>query len=377
MREHEPDRHVVRVPGGESPDSVPDPVGYFRFGKKGEWQSRPLSQPPGWAEKAEDEKKYVMAEEERLMYVASTRARDLLVVSTYEGDLGTRKAWGILDDRLAGLPELQAPPQGTGFMRDRDKLVLKPGEVRKGALEIMRKRGEASRASYLLESVTSLAARDREAAEWPADGFGMSWGSAVHALLSGLGKAWPASPRPGQPETSERTLEIMARNALAAVGRDPGESDRLVSLIREILASEFWARAMAAQRKFFEIPFAVKVEAGDPDHADLTSRAGMVSMAGKKPVATAEKAPLFLSGAIDLAFLESDGWVIADYKTDRIDEDGLARGAQDSKSVLNELVGYYRPQVELYGRFWEKMTGERVKESGLYFTSIRKWVTTG
>lgn len=376
-REHEPDRHVVRVTGGASPASVPGPVGHFRFGKKGEWQSRPLSQPPGWAEKAEDEKKYTAAEEERLMYVASTRARDLLIVSTYEGDIGTRKAWGILDDRLTEVPELQAPPPGTGFVRDREKLVLKPGEVRKGALEIMRKRGEASRASYLLESVTSLARRDREAAEWPADGFGMSWGSAVHALLSGLGKAWPGSPRPGQLETSVRTFEIMARNALAAVGRDPGESDRLVSLIREIVASEFWARAMAAPRKFFEIPFAIKVEAGDPDHADLMSRAGMVSMAGKKPVAPAEKAPLFLSGAIDLAFLEGDGWVIADYKTDRIDEAAPAGATGKSDNSLLDLLAYYRPQVELYGRFWEKITGERVKESGLYFTSVRKWVTIG
>jgi ATP-dependent helicase/nuclease subunit A len=373
-REHEPDRHVVRVTDGESGASGLGPVGHFRFGKKGEWQSKPLSQPPGWAEKAEDEKKYAAAEEERLMYVASTRARDLLVVSTYEGDLGTRKAWSLLDDRLAGLPELQAPPPGTGFVRDREKLVLKPGEVRKGTLEIMKRRGEASRASYLLESVTSLAQRDREAVEWPADGFGMSWGSAVHALLSGLGKAWPGPPRSGQRVTSVGTLEIMARNALAAVGRDPDESGRLVSLIKEIVASEFWVRAMAAARRFFEVPFAIKVEAGERDHADLMSRAGMVSMAGKKPVATAEKAPVFLSGAIDLAFLEGDGWVIADYKTDRIDGNGPERGGQESNRVLSELVAYYRPQVELYGRFWERITGQRVKESGLYFTSIRKWV---
>jgi ATP-dependent helicase/nuclease subunit A len=376
-REHEPDKHVVRVAGGPGPVSAPGPVGYFRFGKRGEWQSRPLSQPPGWAEKAEEEKRYAAAEEERLMYVAATRARDLLVVSTYEGDLGARKAWGILDGRLSGVSELQGPPPQDGFVRERDKLVLKPGDVRKGALEVMKKRGEASRAGYLLESVTSLAKRDREAAEWPADGFGMSWGSAVHALLSGLGKAWLKPPRPGAEEMSAATLEAMARNSLVAVGRDPGESGRLVSLIREIVASEFWSRAMAAEKTLFEVPFSIRVEAAQTDYEGLTKRAGFISVAGKKPVATVPNAPFFLTGAIDLAFFEGDGWVIADYKTDRIDEAVLARGAEESKKAFEDLVDYYRPQVELYARFWEKITGQRVKESGLYFTAFPKWVKVG
>jgi ATP-dependent helicase/nuclease subunit A len=36
-------------------------------------------------------------------------------------------------------------------------------------------------------------------------------------------------------------------------------------------------------------------------------------------------------------------------------------------------VEHYRPQVELYCRFWERLTAEKVKEAGLYFTSIDVW----
>ena len=71
-----------------------------------------------------------------------------------------------------------------------------------------------------------------------------------------------------------------------------------------------------------------------------------------------------VSGVIDLVFLEAGGWVIVDYKTDTVeDEEGLAK-----------LVEYYRPQVEMYRRFWEETAKEKVCEAGLYFTHVDRWV---
>jgi ATP-dependent helicase/nuclease subunit A len=67
---------------------------------------------------------------------------------------------------------------------------------------------------------------------------------------------------------------------------------------------------------------------------------------------------------IDLVFEEAGGWVIADYKTDAI----------TSPEKLQELTVYYAPQVKLYTRFWESLTGEKVKEAGMYFTSVGEWV---
>ena len=69
-----------------------------------------------------------------------------------------------------------------------------------------------------------------------------------------------------------------------------------------------------------------------------------------------------VSGIIDLVFKEPEGWVIADYKTDKVDDN------------LDDLVSYYRPQIELYSKFWGKMTGEKLKESGLYFVDTGEWV---
>ena len=70
-----------------------------------------------------------------------------------------------------------------------------------------------------------------------------------------------------------------------------------------------------------------------------------------------------MSGALDLAFKEEDGWVIADYKTDKVDGN------------LEALVAYYKPQVDMYRKFWQEMSGEKVKEAGLYFIDVGQWIT--
>jgi ATP-dependent helicase/nuclease subunit A len=389
LKEHEPDKHIVRLEGksrGLQPSARPDrpgPRGHFLFSKTAGWKRTRISEPAGWEETAEEEKKYAAAEEDRLMYVAATRAGDILVVSTYEGDLGAKKAWRLLDGRLAEVPELAWPPPGEEEAEEKQrlrprKLALKPGEAAKGREEILLRRGTASRAGYLHESVTSLARQETESPEWPAGGFGLRWGTAVHIMLSVLGKGWKKGlAGKGGSGISDETLLLIARNATETSRLAAGEEENLTALVREIVASEFWTRAMAAERAFFEIPFSVKVEPGDPDYRDLAGRAGLVSVAGKRPVAPVPKAPLFLTGAIDLAFFEDDGWVIADYKTDTLGEAAREAGVEEAKKALDALVDHYRPQVSLYGRFWEKITGDRVKESGLYFTSIGTWARLG
>lgn len=41
---------------------------------------------------------------------------------------------------------------------------------------------------------------------------------------------------------------------------------------------------------------------------------------------------------------------------------------------LNDLVHFYKPQVDMYARYWAEMTNEPIKEAGLYFVDIQKWV---
>jgi ATP-dependent helicase/nuclease subunit A len=82
---------------------------------KVEWQSeegfgkRLIGLPADWNTHEAIEQQYRDAEVTRLLYVASTRARDLLVVGRW-GKLAGNKAWGDFATYLAGCPELVIPP---------------------------------------------------------------------------------------------------------------------------------------------------------------------------------------------------------------------------------------------------------------------------
>jgi ATP-dependent helicase/nuclease subunit A len=368
----EPDRHVRRT-GGR-------PRGHFRFTKPFGFRTRTVSQSLGWDGSAAEEKKYEEAEENRLMYVAATRARDLLVISAYEGDLGERKAWGPLERGLEGLPELPelspgrkaearpSPPPG------QKPAFVKPDEAMKARVALQRRQAEASMAGALHETVTSVARRDEEPPDWAKGGLGR-WGSEVHVMLKALGERWPRDEAavPGGIDGDDSLIR-MARDVLVAAERNPGNARDLAGHVAAIVRSPFWRRAMKAGKRLFEVPFMVRVEPGRPGYEEIASILGSVPSAGEKVLVPVPGAPVFLSGAIDLAFLEAGGWVIADYKTDRLPEALAAAPEAERDRALGRLVDFYAPQVRLYTRYWVELTGERVKESGLYFTGLERWV---
>jgi ATP-dependent helicase/nuclease subunit A len=366
----EPDRHVLRT--GRTP------LGFFRFTRPVGRQTRTVSQPANWEASAAEELKYEAAEENRLMYVAATRARDLLVVSGYAGDLKDKKAWGLLEAGLTAVQELPECPAGPGALRGpespRRRTAVKPEEATKGREELRRRMGRASVASTLQETVTALAKRAGETPEWAKGGLGL-WGSEVHVLLKILAASEPGpGDRPGSLTAGGEGLERMARDVLAAAGRNPLDAGALAAHVAGIVRSSFWARATRAPQRLFEVPFSVRVGPGEAEYARLRAAIGPIPTAAGRPVTAAEAAPIFLSGAIDLVFKEDEGWVIADYKTDRLPAALDEAGPKDRAKALEVLTDYYRPQVELYTRFWARMTGDPVKESGLYFTALDRWI---
>ena len=68
---------------------------------------------------------------------------------------------------------------------------------------------------------------------------------------------------------------------------------------------------------------------------------------------------MILQGMIDCAFREDDGWILLDYKTDRIRDE----------EAFREI---YRPQLEWYAKALRELTGKPVKESWLYALSVDK-----
>ncbi|MBR3905650.1 MAG: UvrD-helicase domain-containing protein [Clostridia bacterium] len=59
-----------------------------------------------------------------------------------------------------------------------------------------------------------------------------------------------------------------------------------------------------------------------------------------------------IQGVIDLCFLEADGWVLLDYKTDKAEDE--------------EILHRYRLQMQWYKKALEKITGKQVKETYLF-----------
>jgi ATP-dependent helicase/nuclease subunit A len=320
VKEHEADRHITRT--GDAPE------GFFVLRKKkGPYRFEMLAQPLGWEAAGEEEGLYAQAEEMRLMYVAATRAKNLMIVSTYGGELSAKEAWRTLDERLGGVPELERAPEAAAARKI--KVDVTEEERERGAEEISKRKAAARAEGYGRIAVTSLAKNDENRPERDLRGQGMGWGRAVHRVLEALGKGTLVRGESG--ETRKR-FDLAVENVLAAEDIGLEEKPLFVALVDSIVGSEFWARVLRAEKKLFEVPFAIRMDG---------------------PGAPA--VPTVLSGAIDLVFLEKGGWVIVDYKTDIVTE------------RLEEFVEYYRPQVKVYCRFWEEATGGPVKEAVLYF----------
>jgi ATP-dependent helicase/nuclease subunit A len=321
-RKHEPEKHIIRT------GNIPE--GYFVLSKKvSKYHKKILSKPAGWDEVVEEEKKYEAAEKNRLNYVAATRAKNCLIISTYTGDLGDKKAWGVLDSFLGKVKNLEEvfPISKNEVSSKVKKLILKKDEWKDAKKEIKQRLNSLHKHSYTIDSVTNVAKAGRKRPGWQeSGGGGYKWGNIVHHMLEALGKG----------ETDN--LAIRVENALTAAEIDIGEKGKLLALIDSIMRSDFWIRVNKSVRKYFEVPFSVKVDNGKNNN------------------------PYILTGAIDLVFYEKDGWIIADFKTDVI------------KGDLEDFILYYSSQIKEYVKYWEKITGQKVKEAGLYFTSINKWV---
>ena len=68
---------------------------------------------------------------------------------------------------------------------------------------------------------------------------------------------------------------------------------------------------------------------------------------------------MLVQGVVDCAFLEGGSWVIVDYKTDRVEDEG-------------KFTEVYRPQLEWYAKALRELTGKEVKELWLWSISRQK-----
>ncbi len=299
-----------------------------------------LGVPQGWNGPEGHEAKeleYVLAEEERLRYVAATRARDLLVVGRYAGKAHSQQTppWSSFDAFLGGVGELEVPPV-IPVPAERD-VELGPDAQAAAAKALAGRLAAAVRPSYAVEAVTAIA--HREAGGRPAGGAaqfseeadrGAAWGTLIHGMLE-------AAMRSGDGLDEAGLLRLAAFLAADGPGLRAHVADA-VRTVRRVMESEVWQRARAAPERHVEVPFAVQVPTAE--------------LRGAAPHAPAVTV---LQGVVDLAYRVDGGWELVEYKTDVVDGD------------LAPWVDHYAPQVRLYARHWAAIAREPVLRSGLFF----------
>lgn len=300
-RYFEPQYHISRIMDKKA-------KGYFSIVRPtSNYSSEILGIPPDWSSKLEEEKKYGEAERRRLEYVAVTRAKNILAVSTYrEGEKA--KAWEILYDSLKSAREMEVP-QNMGFI-EIEAFGISKSAWDKEKDKIKDNLNHISSASYSINKVTSEA-KENFIFTGSSGGKGAKWGSICHKAIELASKGY-----------HEKLLELIKKWTVEEE-IDARAADELTALVNRFMKSSLWERIMTAGQKFFETAFAYGIN-GDISY-----------------------------GVIDVIFKENNKWIIVDYKTDDFEDD------QGRKTV-------YLKQLGLYKRYWESITGEEVSEIILY-----------
>jgi ATP-dependent helicase/nuclease subunit A len=333
-----PGIHIERPADGNA-------VGYVRVEERGDnYTSRVLAQPLDWPARAELESQFDRAEDVRLLYVAATRAEEELVVSRCirtEDKSPWRALYGELS---ASWPKLEldyrAAPQRAVLQKTAKELLQRSAIV----ADLRRQAGEPT---YLATSVKELARSGLDTLDplpplpRTDDGQprGTEWGTIVHAALE-------AAARGAQGDRLAAACRGLLLEFERPMGADggPAEINELVALVEGMTRSDIWKRAMRSGTALIEVPFAA---------CDFEDRM-----------------PAVADGVIDLAFREKAGWIIVDYKTDAVAD----------PAVWQQRTDTYRRQLNLYGDYWEKLTGDTVVEKVLVLTSVGhelKWEKTG
>jgi ATP-dependent helicase/nuclease subunit A len=302
------------------------PHGWLKVWRKSEANRRGgklLGEAADWPEHEAAELPYLQAEEDRLLYVAATRARQLLVVSRYTGN-HRLKAWGVLNNFLADAKELLLPTTVAPFHVE--PLDCSPA-VQAGA--IASRTASQDRVIQPAWSVTSVTAKaphivrmTRTAnasvddptkvvgTDTPAHraDAGMAWGTLIHGLLEHAMRHTSA------------TRDDLRRLAMWLTVEEPqlrAVVDEALDTVERVARADFWQRAQKHEHAV-ETPFFVL-----------------------------EPANRLTNGVVDLLFESDEGWQVVDYKTDAALDERSYEGQLESYRAALRTIGCNVVNAEL------------------------------
>jgi ATP-dependent helicase/nuclease subunit A len=306
-----PDFHVSRA-SGEPFLSMPIQK------PKGPYAQEIIAEPVGWAEDEAEEARFLQGEELRLLYVAATRAENLLVVSMYEGQTD-KGPWASLYPFLKDIPDLADYPSAELVIDDKQAMTL---------TQLQEDRDQfwtrVKTPTYAVNTVTT----DRSDAFVTRSGTrrGAAYGTVIHQLFDdAIHKRLPDTP------------ENYVRYLLVDAGGDANDVADAIDALQAFWASDIWRDLQMASAVYTEVPFAVL--------QDNT----------------------VIRGVVDLVYQLSDGWYIVDYKTDAV----------QTEDEVNGLVAQVADQIESYAYYWETFTKGSVVSKCLWLTELRKMVVIG
>jgi ATP-dependent helicase/nuclease subunit A len=310
---------------------------------EGSYAPRLIGVPAGWSEHEAIEKRYRDAEVTRLLYVAATRARDLVVVGRC-ARAGGNKAWGEFASFLSGCPELAIPPvpaephrplpdvspatraQAAHVRHERTTHLRQPSWAITRVTDEAHHHGPSRRIRQELAdepSVPASAGPDdasllHETSSHRADA-GYAWGLLIHGLLEHAMR---------HKNASRTDLERLALWLTVETPDLRPHISSAVDVVQGVSKAPFWSEANAAGERHVEVPYAVR-------HTDSSGL------------------PTVVRGVIDLVYRPSGGWQFLDYKTDQV---------VDAAS----LVGRYRGQIEQYADAWAQVTATTKPAGAIY-----------
>jgi len=281
------------------------------------------------------ESQHTEAEYARLLYVATTRARDHLVVSLYHrkgapSACGARRLIEYGADQLAERrPDITRAVK-TAVLPFADLEVDPAEELTVEVFEAARGRLVTDATQQRYTSATAIGQEKKEettdeSEPWSRGRGGTRLGRAVHAAIQSL---------PLDADGEMIAAFSRAQAVAEAIPHRAREVERLVDWV--LRSSQVAVRACAAGRALREVPFAVSVD-------------GTV-----------------LEGFIDLVIETGDGIEIVDWKTDQIEPEEVA-----------ERLREYETQAGLYVYGLEAATGRRVSAVTYVFASAQVEVSPG
>jgi ATP-dependent exoDNAse (exonuclease V) beta subunit len=293
---------------------------------------------PGFDDAHDLEHRHDEAEEQRLLYVAATRAKDRLVIPFFSTGERPRKEKKSLIDWLraahahdeptldaSALPPITADPP----IWQRPLDAANPQEIEH--VREVRAEWRSSHTSLIARAATPLDVRTASALKDgvehlpPSDdsvrrGRAVDFGSAVHALLERIDLRRP------------QLVESMSTAIAAEFGMPERQAD-IARVATNALESNLIARALRSQRVLREAPFVAPLPSADGSGVT--------------------------EGRVDLLFVEDGGIVVVDFKTDAV------RAAD-----VDARTAEYRGQALIYAWAAHRATGFPVREVIFLFASI-------